>query len=53
MARWVLLACFAGAFAGPGAATTIRVPTDAPTIQAGIDDATPGDTVLVACGFYF
>jgi len=34
-------------------AATIHVPADYPTIQAGIDAATPGDVVELACGTYF
>jgi hypothetical protein len=37
---------------GPGIARTWNVPGDAPTIQAGIDSASGGDTVLVASGVY-
>lgn len=34
------------------APTTIHVPTDAPTIQAAVDRAVPGDLVLIAPGTY-
>jgi len=36
----------------PLLATTIHVPADQPTIQAGIDMSVPGDTVMVARGTY-
>ena len=37
----------------PATATTINVPDEQPTTQAGIDAASAGDTVLVACGTYY
>jgi len=38
---------------GPASPRTWHVPSEAPTIQAGVDLAGYGDTVLVACGTYY
>jgi predicted outer membrane repeat protein len=49
----IAVCLFPLAIAFPTHATTIHVPGDQPTIQAGIDGASAGDTVLVACGTYY
>ena len=47
-----IISCIAVLYAATLHATTINVPVDQPTIQAGIDAASNGDTVLVAPGTY-
>jgi len=53
-ARGLVSVCLGALLAAPPAhAATIHVPGDQPTIQAGIDAASTGDSVLVACGTYY
>lgn len=48
----VFVAVLLGLLNQPAHATTIRVPADQPTIQAGVDAVSESDTVLVAPGTY-
>jgi hypothetical protein len=51
--RALLLVGVALAFCSSVYAATIHVPADQPTIQAGINAASAGDTVLVSAGIYY
>jgi hypothetical protein len=48
----VLVALAVTIVSGKTAATTITVPTDAPSIREGLALTAPGDTVLVLAGTY-
>lgn len=49
---WCFVASILALAAGTAEAVTIRVPDDHPTIQAAVDAAASGDTVLVFSGYY-
>ena len=52
--RLTLFSLLTALLATPASAqSTINVPANAPTIQAGINAASNGDTVLVSPGTYF
>ena len=51
-ALWTLVGCSLVLSAAAASATTIHVPADQPTIQAGINAAANNDTVLVSPGNY-
>jgi len=50
--RKALLPALVLAFSSPGHAATITVPADRPTVQAAVDAAGAGDTILVQPGTY-
>jgi len=53
MNKLYLVVCMVAlAWAFPATGNTLNVPAQYPTMQAGIDAATDGDTVLVAAGTY-
>ncbi len=52
MKRMLILTILLISLSGTASATTFQIPGDAPTIQAGVDAAAVGDTVLLDPGLY-